>query len=74
MIRGAPCGATWEAADEIVGEDVRKAGNSIGLSAQVFCTANPSGWDVIKGKSPVHIAGELHRSAIEKAIRKALDS
>jgi hypothetical protein len=39
----------------------------IGLETQFFCTADPSGWDPIHGKSPVHFAGEIHSRALRKA-------
>ena len=69
IIRGAPCGATWEAANKIVGADIADAPVLIGLETQFFCTADPAGWDPIYGKSPVHFAGNIHRTALEKAIR-----
>jgi hypothetical protein len=40
----------------------------MGLEVQFFCTADPSGWDPIYGKSPVHLAGRLHSSALKKAV------
>jgi len=40
----------------------------MGLEVQFFCTADPSGWDPIYGKSPVHLAGKLHSSALSKAV------
>jgi len=40
----------------------------IGLETQFFCKADPSGWDPIYGKSPVHFAGELHKAALSRAI------
>jgi hypothetical protein len=40
----------------------------IGLETQYFCTADPSGWDPINGKSPVHFAGDLHKAALKKAL------
>jgi len=66
--RGAPCGATWEAAARIVGMDVDRAAVQIGLETQFFCTANPAGWDPMYGKSPVHFAGDLHMAALRKAV------
>ncbi len=70
-LRGAPCGATWEAGQRIVGRSLEEAPVRIGLETQYSCVANPAGWDPITGKSPVHIAGELHRAALLRAIRKA---
>lgn len=40
----------------------------IGLETQFFCSANPAGWDPLYGKSPVHFAGEIHKSALAKAL------
>lgn len=70
VIRGAPCGATWEAARRLVGHAVDDAVRKIGLETQFYCSANPAGWDPIYGKSPVHFAGKIH----SKALLDALDS
>ncbi len=70
VLRGAPCGATWEAAKQIAGLPVKEAEVRIGLETQFFCTANPAGWDPIYGKSPVHFAGHLHQAAFIKALKK----
>jgi hypothetical protein len=68
--RGAPCGATWEAASRIIGCPVSEAPTRLGLQIQFFCSADPSNWDPIHGKSPVHFAGHIHRAALQKAIEK----
>ncbi len=70
-LRGAPCGATWEAGQRIVGWTLEEAPVRIGLEAQFSCVANPAGWDPISGKSPVHIAGELHKAALLRALKAA---
>lgn len=72
-MRGAPCGATWEAGQRIVGLTLEKAPVRIGLETQFSCVANPAGWDPINGKSPVHVAGELHKAALLRALKKARD-
>jgi hypothetical protein len=69
--RGAPCGATWEAARRIKGYGIEEAPVRMGLDTQFFCTADPSNWDPIWGKSPVHLAADLHRAALVAAIKKA---
>jgi hypothetical protein len=69
VIRGASCGATWEAAERIRGLSPEEAAVRIGLEVQFFCRADPSGWDPIHGRSPVHFAGEVHKSALAKAIQ-----
>lgn len=68
--RGAPCGASWDAARKIVGMTPDDAIDRIGLETQYFCTANPSAWDPIYGKSPVHRAAEFHKAALILAIKR----
>jgi len=68
VLRGAPCGATWEAAKTLEGLPVDQAAEKMGLVSQQFCKADPAGWDPIYQKSPVHIAGHLHAAAVEKAL------
>lgn len=71
ILRGAPCGATWEAAARVIGMAVEEAAVRIGLETQLFCTADPSGWDPIHGKSPVHFAGKIHTAALKRAVENA---
>ncbi len=71
VLRGAPCGATWNVARKLEGMEVEAAKTRVGLEAQFFCTADPAGWDPISGKSPVHIAGELHKAGLVKALKHA---
>jgi hypothetical protein len=68
--RGAPCGASWKAAERVKGLSPDDAVVRMGLETQFFCTANPAGWDPLIGKSPVHFAAEVHSQALEKALRK----
>ncbi len=70
VVRGAPCGATWKACENIVGLPLEEALTRIGLETQFYCTADPSNWDPIHGKSPVHFAGHVHRAALKKALQK----
>ena len=67
-----PCGATWEAAQRLVGHPLDDAVRKIGLDTQFYCSANPAGWDPIYGKSPVHFAGKIHSKELAKAIDRAL--
>ena len=73
-LRGAPCAATWDAAQRIVGLDIETAKVRIGLETQFFCVADPSAWDPITGKSPVHVAAELHKAALLRALQAMEDS
>ncbi len=68
VLRGAPCGATWDAANRVVGLPLEEAVVRIGLETQFFCSADPAGWDPIHGKSPVHFAGEVHMAAFKRAL------
>lgn len=72
VVRGAPCGATWEAAQRLIGHPLEDAVRKIGLDTQFYCSANPAGWDPIYGKSPVHFAGKIHSKELAKAIDRAL--
>ena len=70
VIRGAPCGATWQAARRIIGLAPADAVVRIGLAVQFFCSADPSAWDPITGHSPVHFAGEFHMAAARRALKR----
>jgi len=70
VVRGAPCGATWQAAERLVSLPMDEALQRIGLETQFFCTADPSGWDPLYGKSPVHFAGKIHGQALAQALTK----
>lgn len=69
VIRGAPCGASWKAAQDVTGLPAEEALQKIGLFTQYYCTADPSGWDPIHGKSPVHFAGDVHHAAFRRAMK-----
>ena len=72
VVCGAPCGATWEAARRLIGHPAEDAVRKIGLDTQFYCSADPSGWDPIYGKSPLHFAGKIHSKEMQKAIDKVL--
>jgi len=68
VLRGAPCGATWAAADRLIGHPAVNAATRMGLEVQFFCSADPAGWDPLFGRSPVHFAGKVHQAALESAL------
>lgn len=72
VIRGASCAATWEAGKKLIGTPAEDGARKMGIESQFFCFADPSNWDPIYGKSPVHFAGKIHSKAMEAAIEKAL--
>jgi len=72
VIRGAPCGATWDALKDYIGCTVEDVMVRLPRQVQYFCVADPSGFDPVTGKSPVHYAGYVHIAALIKAIDKAL--
>ncbi len=68
VLRGASCGATWRVAEELVGMDVEEAKSAAGRLVQYICAADPSGFDPVSGKSPLHFAGDVHILALKNAI------
>ena len=70
VLRGAPCGATWLAAQKVRGLPLSAAMTRFGLEVQFFCSANPAGWDPIYGKSPVHVAADIHTAALKTCLKK----
>lgn len=71
VLRGAPCGATWDALQEYVDCSVEELLTRLPRQVQYLCSADPSGFDPVSGKSPVHFAGYVHIAALKKAIEKA---
>ncbi len=71
VVRGAPCGASWEIIQHITGMDIEEAMSSLPREVQYRCSANPSRFDPVSGKSPVHYAGYVHRAALKKAVEQA---
>lgn len=71
VLRGAPCGATWAAIIDIIGCPITDAIYKLPLKVQQNCYANPSAFDPISGKSPVHYAGYVHIAALKKAVEVA---
>ncbi len=67
VIRGASCGATWEAVPKILGLRLEEALTTYGREVQYLCRADPSAFDPISGKSSLHYAGHVHRIALQKA-------
>lgn len=67
--RGASCGATWEAAQNLVGMSVAEALTTIAREVQYLCTADPAAFDPVSGKSSLHYAGEVHFQALQKALQ-----
>jgi len=68
VIRGAPCGASWEILSKVVGRNIEEAMSLLPREIQYRCSANPGRFDPVSGKSPVHYAGYVHRAALKKAI------
>jgi thymidylate synthase len=69
VLKGAPCGATWEAAKKTENMSIEKALTRFGLEVQFFCTADPASWDPLWGKSPVHVAADIHAAALKLALK-----
>ncbi len=71
VLRGAPCGATWDALKDYIGSSVEEVLTRLPRQVQYFCSADPSGFDPVSGKSPVHFAGYVHIAALKKALEEA---
>ncbi len=70
VLKGAPCGATWNAANKIKNMPIEKALTRFGLEVQFFCSADPASWDPLWGKSPVHLAADIHSAVLKAALKK----
>ncbi len=63
VLRGSPCGATWHAAEGIVGKTVDEAPSMTGL----FCQQYPC--RAVRGTpGGIHTSGDLHKDAMERAL------
>lgn len=67
--RGASCGATWQVIPKIIGLSLEAALECIARETQYLCPTDPSNFDPITGKSALHVAGNVHTNALEKAIK-----
>jgi thymidylate synthase len=67
VLRGAPCAATWRAAEAVVGLTPEEAAPRMGLATQFHCyaKANPN----VFLTNPLHVAGEVHAAALAKALK-----
>ncbi len=69
VLRGASCGATWLAAERVIGLSVEEALTTYPREVQYLCIADPSAFDPISGKSSLHYAGDVHAAALKKAAK-----
>ncbi len=68
ILRGASCGATWDAVQAIIGLPAEQAISTYAREVQYLCIADPSAFDPISGKSALHYAGDVHAAALKKAL------
>ena len=71
--RGAPCGATWDVLARVIGLPLEEAVSTLAREVQYICYADPSAFDPISGKSPLHYAGDVHAAALKKALTENQD-
>jgi len=65
VLRGSPCGATWHAAEGIIGKTVDEAASMTGL----FCQQYPC--RAVRGTpGGIHNSGDMHKDAMERALGK----
>ncbi|WP_135610071.1 DUF166 domain-containing protein [Methanococcoides sp. AM1] len=69
VIRGAPCGSTWHMAEALVGTPIEEAGPKAGLIVSQYpCRA-------VRGNmGGIHESSEMHKQAIDAAIKRKLAS
>lgn len=64
VLRGAPCGSTWFAAQGILGASIEEAPSKAGLLVQTYpCRASRG----IRGG--IHLAADVHKRAVEEALK-----
>jgi hypothetical protein len=68
VTRGASCGATWQVTRKLTGLATEEALHTIGREVQYICTADPAAFDPVTGHSALHFAGDVHISALKKAL------
>ncbi|OYT61784.1 hypothetical protein B6U67_05320 [Methanosarcinales archaeon ex4484_138] len=69
VLRGAPCGSTWHAAEKIVGTGVNDAAARMGLYVQQYpCRA------IRGGKGGIHVSALLHKEAMERSLKNKKES
>jgi hypothetical protein len=66
VLKGAPCGATWLAAEKIKGLKIDEAVTRIALEVQYICKGS-GGYNILGKKAPLHVAGHVHQKALKKA-------
>ncbi len=70
VTRGASCGATWLVLPKLIGQTKARALEIIAREVQYHCQADPSAFDPVSGKSPLHFAGNVHTRALTKALEQ----
>jgi thymidylate synthase len=68
--RGAPCGATWQAAESLMGTNAKDAEQRYGLEVQFLCVAGGISRHSASKKNPIHIAAEVHQKSLRRALSK----
>jgi hypothetical protein len=69
VIRGAPCGVTWQVVPRIIGRPLEEAAYTMAREIQYLCAADPSKFDPLSGKSSLHYAGDVHAATVKKALK-----
>jgi hypothetical protein len=68
--RGAPCGSTWFMAEKLVGSGVEDAGAKAGTLVQIYPCLASRRVERLLGDAPIHIAGNIAKKAVEKALEE----
>ncbi|BDC35860.1 DUF166 domain-containing protein [Candidatus Methanoliparum sp. LAM-1] len=69
-IKSAPCGASYFVAKNILGCSVEEAPQQAALFAQYYPCRAPRGYNYVANEvEGIHLAGEVHKKAMEDAIK-----
>lgn len=69
VVRGAPCGSTWNLAERLPGTRVEEATDRAGLLVQTYPCLASRRVDRFFSDAPIHVAGRVAQRAVEKALK-----
>jgi len=68
VLRGAPCGSTHYMAEKLPGTSLGEAGARAGTLVQIYPCLASRRVDRYFNDAPIHVAGQIARRAVEKAL------
>lgn len=68
VLRGAPCGSTWFAADGLLGTKIEEAAEKAGLLVQLYPCLASRRVDRFFSDAPIHVAGRIIKKAVDSTL------